>query len=217
VHALRRIVYRALVVGLGEELLALALVPSQARGTGEAGYPLFALFLGVPAALVTGVELLADREPLRRSRLATWAVAAAAALAGILAAHFQAVYATAFLQTRSLPDGVARAWAQWDELFVTGTSNAASVLGVFFFALAFPFAVASMFSQDRRASSVLRTSAYAVTTIVVALWQEVGRIYWNDRTLEHAAVVVSLSVPVLFALADALERRRAQADEQNAT
>ncbi len=200
--AVRRIVYRALVVGLGEFLLACMLVPLTARSALAVGYPLFGAFLAFPAALVTLVEVLAaDRPQLRRGPGVL--LTSLAAMLGIVIAHFQAVYAGAVLETLSVPQGIVRAHERWHELFVVGTGDAPPIV-IFFLSLALPFTVSSMLAHDRSVTTRSRIVAFVVVTIVTASAQELGRIFWSERILEHAAIITSLSLPVFFALVDAL-------------
>jgi hypothetical protein len=204
VAALRRIVYRALVVGAGEFLLAVAFVPIGAPGAAEVGYPLFAAFLALPAALVTLVELDRRRAAVAGGFNAVTVLAFLAAFVGVVVGHFQAIYADVVLNTRSVPEGMKRAIHQWNDLFVTGTGDALQVLGLFFFSIAASFAVSSAVARAPHARMRTRFLAIGGATFLAALSQEGGRLYWSGRALEHAAILTSLSLPVFFALADGL-------------
>lgn len=201
----RRVVYRALVVGLGEFLLTLAFVPSHTTGASQAGYPLLALFYAVPAMLVTLLEAhLGRAEPGPGRTVGAGALTAAVAFVGLVVAHFQAIYAGAVITSGSVPDGIKRVIEQWHELFVTGTGHLDEVLALFLVAISLSFAVSSTLARSPRVRTRTRVVAVIAVTLVGALTQEGGRLYWNDRVLEHAAILTSLSLPVFFALADSL-------------
>lgn len=212
-RALRRVVYRALIVGVGELVLVAALLPSSPVASMLLGYPIFAAFLAIPAALVTLVEVFAARfAPGRQRALATGVAAWLVAVLGALVAHLQALYAGAVLEVRSVEQGLAHVEEGWTRL--ADPSDGAAFLH--FAALGVPFALATVLSLDR-VRPRMRLFAIAGSTLFVALSQDAPRAIWGSRVFEEAAVLVSLSVPVFFALADRLAERGAQSeDEQNA-
>jgi hypothetical protein len=210
-ETLRRIVYRAVIVGLGEELLALALVPANmGRGVAAVGYPLFPLFLAIPVALVTLVE---GRTRDSRS-LAGPALSLVAAFVGIGIAHFLAGYAITFIQTRSIPEAIAHTFAQGDEIFVKNTRGLATTLVCFFLALALNLTVVGRPARAR-APRAENLGAFAVTVVVGVVMTSVASDP-RDNSLLHAGLIALLSLPFFYALADWIASRKPQEDEQNA-
>jgi hypothetical protein len=202
VLALRRVFFRALVVGLGEFVLALALVPNtQAPGT--VGYPFLGLFLAFPAALVTLVELLGDRVPLVRRAGVTFVLSLVGAAAGLFVAHLQALYADGVVGRRELRGGLEHLADAGENLPVVAT---------FLVGLTLVFATVETLTTARIGARAV-VSALFILVILVLLGEDEATAR-RTQGLQGATVIVALTLPVFFALADRLARRGAPSDAQ---
>jgi hypothetical protein len=215
--SLRRIFFRALVVGLGQFVLALVFVPHTSPFASAAaesvGYPVIALFLGVPAALVTFVEVLLERRPrgVRRTA-AVLAGASAAALLGVGVAWVQALYSSAVIERGALPAGIE---SLGSHLSVVGSRGDLTwLLGLFLLGFVLPFPFAALASVERWRPRTRTIVALAVFFIVV-LSEDGIRAYWGPSFVQNATGLAAFALFFLNGVADRLARR-GQPAETNA-
>jgi hypothetical protein len=211
VLALRRIVYRALAVGVGEYVVALVFTGIEAPTVRLVVYPLIALFLASPAALVTIVEILAARWPRSPAR-AVCAVATSLVVSfvGVLLAHLQAIYASGVISSGRLPGGLESLREHWEEVSRTSAQPVVAALVAF----ALPFALMTLLTVTRLERRA-RITAIVVLTMLLVFTQ--GEALGGRLGVAHATCVVALTLPPFFTLGDRLALRNPQRDEQGAT